>query len=204
VPGADLRVGSVAELPFANATFDLVACMDVVEHVPEPVRAPMFGEVRRVLKPGGRFVLQTPHAGTFQALDAQYPRHRFPALYRRVVRRGVRDQAYDGRQDAVWHGHFTRDELLRLAGTHWRVDRFRYPGLLVWPLADLSVWPFHRSGRTDHALARSLRTRSRLGCEARLRPERGYEILLMLSRERGGRARARRASYSRTPETYVG
>jgi SAM-dependent methyltransferase len=106
-PCGDLRAGSVAELPFADATFDLVTCMDVVEHLPELVRAPMFGEVRRVLKPGGRFVLQTPHAGTFQVLDAQNPRHRFPGLYRRLVRRGVRDQTYDGRQDVVWHKHFT-------------------------------------------------------------------------------------------------
>ena len=151
VRGADLRVGSIAELPFADATFDLITCMDVVEHLPKPVRAPMFDEVRRVLKPGGRFVLQTPHAGTFQALDAQNLRRRFPALYRRLVRNGVRDRAYAGRQDVVWHRHFTRDGLLRLAGPHWRVDRARYPGLLVWPLADLLMWPFHRVRKTDHA-----------------------------------------------------
>jgi 2-polyprenyl-3-methyl-5-hydroxy-6-metoxy-1,4-benzoquinol methylase len=31
---ADLRVGSIAELPFADAIFDLVMGMDVVEHLP--------------------------------------------------------------------------------------------------------------------------------------------------------------------------
>jgi hypothetical protein len=62
------------------------------------------------MKPGGRFVLKTPPAGTFQALDARNLCHRFPALYRRLVRRGVPDQAYAGRQDVVWHRHVTRDD----------------------------------------------------------------------------------------------
>jgi hypothetical protein len=64
----------------------------------------------------------------------------------------------------------------------WRVDRVRYRGLLVWPLANLLVWPFHRSGRTDHALARSLRRGLDWNARRDYGPTRGYEILLTLSR----------------------
>lgn len=182
VPDADLRVGSVAELPFpADAAFDLVTCMDVIEHLPEPIRAPMFREVRRVLKPGGRFILQTPHAGTFEALDAQNLRHRFPSLYRRFLRRGLRDRAYAGKQDVVWHKHFTLGELLAIAGPDWNVERARYPGLLLWPLADLILWPFHRSGRTDHRVAEWLRRAIDWDGSRDYGPKRGYEILLTLT-----------------------
>ncbi len=53
-------VGDIEQLPFAAATFDLVSANMVVEHVRDPVR--LFGEVRRVLRPGGRFLIHTPNA----------------------------------------------------------------------------------------------------------------------------------------------
>lgn len=39
------------QLPFDNATFDCVFCIDVVEHLPEPGR--FLAEFQRVLRPGG-------------------------------------------------------------------------------------------------------------------------------------------------------
>ena len=47
-------------LPFRPDYFDAVTMLAVLEHV-EPEAVPtLFAEVRRVLKPGGRFVLTTP------------------------------------------------------------------------------------------------------------------------------------------------
>ena len=45
-------------LPFANDTFDLVALLDTVEHIPDEFG--VFGEVRRVLKPGGKVIVTVP------------------------------------------------------------------------------------------------------------------------------------------------
>src|SRR5262245_48369714 len=54
-------VGAYAEnLPFADASFDLVTMRFVVEHLPDPDRA--FAEAARVLSPGGRLALLTPNA----------------------------------------------------------------------------------------------------------------------------------------------
>jgi SAM-dependent methyltransferase len=182
LPEADLRTGSVAELPFADATFDLVTCMDVLEHLPEDLRAPALEEARRVLRPNGHLVIETPHQGTFQVLDAQNLRHRFPALYRRALGRGVRDAAYADRQEVVWHQHFTRDELLALAGDGWTLTDEAYPGLAVFPLADLLSWPFNRARRRDHPVARALQRAGEWDSARDYGPRHGYEIVLTLQR----------------------
>jgi ubiquinone/menaquinone biosynthesis C-methylase UbiE len=46
-------------LPFPAASFDVVTCSWVLEHLREPKA--VFAEVSRVLKPGGRFLFITPN-----------------------------------------------------------------------------------------------------------------------------------------------
>lgn len=50
--------GSAHELPFGDATFDVVAAFDVLEHCEPESRA--LGELIRVLRPGGRLMLAVP------------------------------------------------------------------------------------------------------------------------------------------------
>lgn len=45
-------------LPFANESFDLVALLDTVEHIPDEFG--VFAECRRVLKPGGKLIITVP------------------------------------------------------------------------------------------------------------------------------------------------
>lgn len=52
--------GDVNALPFRVASFDLVVCSWVIEHIARPDR--LFAEVSRVLKPAGHFVFLTPNA----------------------------------------------------------------------------------------------------------------------------------------------
>jgi 2-polyprenyl-3-methyl-5-hydroxy-6-metoxy-1,4-benzoquinol methylase len=46
-------------LPFADASFDRVAVVDMLEHVPD--EAAFVAELARVTRPGGRLVINTPH-----------------------------------------------------------------------------------------------------------------------------------------------
>jgi SAM-dependent methyltransferase len=59
VPEADLRVGPLRKLPFADAAFDLVVANDVLQHVPEDEVDESLSELRRVLAPGGTLLLRT-------------------------------------------------------------------------------------------------------------------------------------------------
>lgn len=52
VPGADLRVGTLERLPWADATFDVVSGFNAFQFAPDMVAA--FGEAARVTRPGGR------------------------------------------------------------------------------------------------------------------------------------------------------
>jgi SAM-dependent methyltransferase len=65
VPGADWRQADAARLPFGDARFDVVACQFGVMFFPDKPAA--FAEVRRVLAPGGRLVLNT-----WAALDTHH------------------------------------------------------------------------------------------------------------------------------------
>ena len=47
-------------LDFADESFDLVFCSEVIEHLVRPER--LVAEVHRVLRPGGRLVLSTPNS----------------------------------------------------------------------------------------------------------------------------------------------
>lgn len=55
---AQLRQGSVYELPYEAGSFDLVVSFSVFEHLHEYPRA--LAEVHRVLRPGGLFLLGMP------------------------------------------------------------------------------------------------------------------------------------------------
>jgi len=54
---------SLNSLPFSDASFDLVTCNMVVEHLPAPLTA--FREMARVLVPGGTIMVHTPNTRSY-------------------------------------------------------------------------------------------------------------------------------------------
>ncbi|HSP10278.1 MAG TPA: class I SAM-dependent methyltransferase [Candidatus Dormibacteraeota bacterium] len=90
-PGMPVVRGVGERLPFADASFDLVVCVWVMEHLKEPET--MLREVRRVLRPGGHLLLLTPNLRNplmwLNRLGKALPR-----LQRRLVPR------FYGRQEA--------------------------------------------------------------------------------------------------------
>ncbi len=54
----DLRVGNAEHLPFEDQSFDAVVSVFMFHELPRNVRRRVFAEMRRVLKPGGRLVIE--------------------------------------------------------------------------------------------------------------------------------------------------
>ena len=51
-------VSDILDIPEPDASFDAVLCTEVLEHLPDPVRA--LDEMARLLRPGGIFIITAP------------------------------------------------------------------------------------------------------------------------------------------------
>ena len=66
--GGRVALAEVTALPFADATFDLVCALDIIEHVDDEIGA--LGEITRVTRPGGTILISTPlHPSRWTAFD---------------------------------------------------------------------------------------------------------------------------------------
>jgi 2-polyprenyl-3-methyl-5-hydroxy-6-metoxy-1,4-benzoquinol methylase len=58
---ASFQVGSMDLLDFKNKSFDVVVCLEGIEHVSEQVGDKFLNECKRVLKNGGLLILSSPY-----------------------------------------------------------------------------------------------------------------------------------------------
>jgi len=77
IHGAQFVVGSADALPYPDESFDIVACSQSFHHYPYPEKA--MREARRVLKPGGLYILSDTGIG---GLGAWLDNHIFFKLAR--------------------------------------------------------------------------------------------------------------------------
>ena len=126
-PRIDFQQSSLLDCRFPAASFDLVTAWAVFEHLHQP--SAYFAEVRRILKPGGRFVFLVTNAQSLwsrRAYGEDVPRHTFhysePVLRHYAKKHGfllerVRfdDRIFDGRGKGTF-----RWRLLRAAGVSWK------------------------------------------------------------------------------------
>jgi SAM-dependent methyltransferase len=84
-PRFDVRIGRLEELPFQDGTFDLITCLDVIEHTPDD-RATL-ASLRRVARPGGWLLVTVP---AYQSLWSRHDvaNHHF-RRYSRLLLKGA-------------------------------------------------------------------------------------------------------------------
>ncbi len=118
----DLRVGSLLELPFDQATFDCVWCANVAQYLTEAEFARVMGEFRRVTKPGGIVAVKDSDGTILQVLPLD------PAIMARLVA-ARRAKAAETGVLGSWCGSlltpfFRRAGLTDLVRKGWLVERW--------------------------------------------------------------------------------
>jgi SAM-dependent methyltransferase len=120
----EVRVGRLEQLPWADDTFDLISCLDVIEHTPDD--RDTLVELRRVCKPGGWLLLTVPAYQALWSLHDVANHH-----YRRYGRRALRLAALE---------------------TGWRLDRVSsFNSILLPPAAAVRVAQRRRRPDANYA-----------------------------------------------------
>jgi SAM-dependent methyltransferase len=129
-------------IPFEDDTFDVVISDNVLEHVDDPVA--VFGELNRVLKPGGVFLGKTPNRWHYMPLVAQCTPSWFHRLYNRWRGRMTFD-TFPTRYRANSRGKVKRlcaETGFELLGVECVEGRPEY--LRLWALTYLGGWAYER------------------------------------------------------------
>jgi SAM-dependent methyltransferase len=88
--GLELLRHDIGQLPLEPGCVDLVMARSVMEHVTDPAR--VYGEVYRVLKPGGHFIFLTANLWDYASIIAKLVPNRFhPAIVARTEGRAEHD-----------------------------------------------------------------------------------------------------------------
>jgi 2-polyprenyl-3-methyl-5-hydroxy-6-metoxy-1,4-benzoquinol methylase len=105
VPGVLFDAGDLREMPYGGDSFDLVMCLEVLEHLPDPHKG--LRELRRVTSV--HCLVSVPHEPFFRATNFLRGRH-VPAWGR----------------DPEHLQHWTARQFRRLVEQYFEVERFVY------------------------------------------------------------------------------
>jgi SAM-dependent methyltransferase len=120
-------VCDITNIPEPDASFDVVLCSEVLEHLPDPLKA--LDEFARLLKPSGRLILTAPFASLVHFAPYHYASGFSRYWYEyHLPRRGFEIQELTPNGD--WFS-YTKQEMLRLPAMARRY------GDWCWPLAYL-------------------------------------------------------------------
>ncbi len=118
-------VSDITEIPAEDASFDVILCSEVLEHVPEPNHA--LDEFARLLKPGGILILTAPFASNVHMA----PYYFCSGFSKYWFEHHLSSRGFEIRElvaNGDWYD-LLRQEITRLGGME------RSKGAWIWPLA---------------------------------------------------------------------
>jgi SAM-dependent methyltransferase len=149
--GHDVLAARIEALPFAAATFDLITCLDVIEHTPDDRCS--LRELRRVTRPGGFLVATVPAYPRMWSVHDEVNLH-----FRRYTCRTLQAAAADAGWEVLESTHFN-STLVPVAAAVRAVHRTSRGG------SELSLTPAALNGVLElplRAEARAVRHGMRL------------------------------------------
>jgi len=115
---ADIRVGSVYDLPYSDDSFDVCLCLEVIEHLEDDGAA--LKQISRVLKRGGLLIAAVPYTyywPEYLRLIGHYRHYTRESFVRLLQHGGFRVEQFLP-NCPQWHQSFTRHyAMLRAAAT---------------------------------------------------------------------------------------
>jgi SAM-dependent methyltransferase len=174
--GASVFVGNILEAEFAPASFDVITCFDVLEHLYEPRQ--VITRVAEWLKPGGIFYVLVPNVDSAEGRafksywhGLELPRHLFhysPASLKFLAESsGLTTASLETwRNPAVGTSlRYVFDDMFRAIGIHQMPVAYRGEATLPWRAARkvvrmtilralLAMAPLAGGGESIHAIFR--------------------------------------------------
>jgi SAM-dependent methyltransferase len=186
IPDHQLFQGSADHLPFETAAADAAICSEVLEHIPEDIRAKSLKEIHRVLKPNAPLILTVPASGAFAFLDPANVRLRFPRVFEvasKLAGGYGREIGYENQKHGiVWHHHFSISELKSLMGDGFNIELIRWRGCLLSPICNWLEFPFYRRRAYTHPLLKAIRAVDYWEMKQNLGSVLGYNVLIVARR----------------------
>jgi SAM-dependent methyltransferase len=97
----EVRVGRLEELPWEGESFDLITCLDVIEHTPDD--RVTLRELRRVCRPGGFLLVTVPaYQGLWSMHDVA--NHHYRRYSRPRLRAAARESGWRVRRMTSFNG----------------------------------------------------------------------------------------------------
>lgn len=147
ISSIDIRC-DICDIPEPDASFDVILCSEVLEHIPEPTHA--IDEFARLLKPGGILVLTAPFSSNVHMAPFHFCTGFTKYWYEHHLKlRGFHIETLAANGD--WF-LLLRQELIRLGGLLRQHRSILWPVAYLYSLlgvAFLAVCPCH----TDSGLA---------------------------------------------------
>jgi SAM-dependent methyltransferase len=117
-------IATALEIPFIDGSFDTVVSTEVLEHVPDPLRA--MREMHRVLKSGGHLILSTPMYWPRHEVPYDFFRYPYDGMLHLVKESGLElTKLYNRGRSYVFLGQVLQQvQPIRARSVSWLINRF--------------------------------------------------------------------------------